>query len=91
MPQHSAASQRALSSWKASQPCRDRNALTGKMMMELHDIALELTSEDSKYKGYCALILRGHGTTFCSGKAFPPALRIAALMMEPRPELHPSL
>lgn len=57
---------------------RSRNSLTGKMMVQLHDIAGELTSPASQYEGCCALILRGEGSTFCSGADFHLAAKIAS-------------
>lgn len=56
-----------------------RNALTGQMMMTLHDITLELTTANtpSKYKDYCALILRSEGSSFCAGADFHLASSIA--------------
>lgn len=55
---------------------RKRNSLTGPMICQLHDIVLELTSKE--YQGCCALILRGEGSTFCSGANFHLAATIAS-------------
>jgi enoyl-CoA hydratase/carnithine racemase len=58
---------------------RSRNSLTGPMMCQLHDIVLELTCPSFKqYQGCCALILRGEGSTFCSGADFHLAAKIAS-------------
>ncbi|GAB5032775.1 ethylmalonyl-decarboxylase isoform x2 [Nannochloropsis oceanica] len=58
---------------------KSRNALTGQMMMNLHDITLELTTAkaNSKFKDCCALILRGEGSSFCAGADFHLASSIA--------------
>lgn len=60
--------------------------MTGKMMMELHDLSLDLT-HDTKYHDKAALILHGAGGTFCSGANFQLAQEIktpeqGALMSE---------
>jgi len=49
------------------------------MMMNLHDITLELTTAkaNSKFKDCCALILRGEGSSFCAGADFHLASSIA--------------
>ncbi len=57
---------------------RSRNSLTGRMMVQLHDIAVELTSPASKYEDCCALLLRGEGSTFCSGADFHLAAKIGS-------------
>lgn len=57
---------------------RSRNSLTGRMMMQLHDIAVELASPASQHRDCCALILRGEGSTFCSGADFHLASKISS-------------
>lgn len=56
---------------------KSRNSMTGKMIVDMFDAISKL--DHPQYRPYCALVVRGSGSTFCSGMNFD----LAKLMQTP--------